>query len=126
MATFAVYVTTDPSHILDAKKAFVSLTLFNLLRFPMSMFPMLVVAFVQVIIIFFRFLNCTSALKVKLKSLRGFTRHIGIVYIHVNLMCYKSVALLYRLFLWCCSCWPFPTKIYNVFFSLWEYRQAFR
>ncbi|KZS17365.1 ABC transporter [Daphnia magna] len=47
LATFAVYVTSDPSHILDAKKAFVSLTLFNLLRFPMSMFPMLVVSFVQ-------------------------------------------------------------------------------
>ncbi|XP_046653460.1 multidrug resistance-associated protein 1-like isoform X4 [Daphnia pulicaria] len=47
LATFAVYVTTDPSHILNAKKAFVSLTLFNLLRFPMSMFPMLVVSFVQ-------------------------------------------------------------------------------
>jgi len=48
LVTFAVYVTSDPNHVLDASKAFVSLTLFNLLRFPMSMFPMLVVAFVQV------------------------------------------------------------------------------
>lgn len=48
LITFAVYVTTDPNNTLDAQKAFVSLTLFNLLRFPMSMFPMLVVAFVQV------------------------------------------------------------------------------
>ena len=48
LVTFAVYVTSDPNNVLDASKAFVSLTLFNLLRFPMSMFPMLVVAFVQV------------------------------------------------------------------------------
>ena len=48
LVTFAVYVTSDPNNILDVEKAFVSLTLFNLLRFPMSMFPMLVVAFVQV------------------------------------------------------------------------------
>ena len=48
LTTFAVYVLADPSQTLDAEKAFVSLTLFNLLRFPMSMFPMLVAAFVQV------------------------------------------------------------------------------
>ena len=48
LVTFAVYVLSDPNNVLDAEKAFVSLALFNLLRFPMSMFPMLVVAFVQV------------------------------------------------------------------------------
>ena len=48
LTTFAVYVLSDPNQVLDANKAFVSLTLFNLLRFPMSMFPMLVVSFVQV------------------------------------------------------------------------------
>nr|QST14986.1 ABCC1-2 protein [Diaphanosoma celebensis] len=47
LMTFAVYVLSDPNQTLDAEKAFVSLTLFNLLRFPMSMFPMLVAAFVQ-------------------------------------------------------------------------------
>ena len=48
MISFATYVLIDPNNQLDAQKAFVSLALFNLLRFPMSMFPMLVVAFVQV------------------------------------------------------------------------------
>ena len=48
LVSFATYVMMDPNNKLDAEKAFVSLALFNLLRFPMSMFPMLVVAFVQV------------------------------------------------------------------------------
>lgn len=48
LISFATYVMIDPNNQLDAQKAFVSLALFNLLRFPMSMFPMLVVAFVQV------------------------------------------------------------------------------
>lgn len=48
LISFATYVLIDPNNQLDAQKAFVSLALFNLLRFPMSMFPMLVVAFVQV------------------------------------------------------------------------------
>ena len=41
LATFAIYVLTDEKHILDAQKAFVSLTLFNLLRFPLGMLPVL-------------------------------------------------------------------------------------
>ena len=48
LVTFAVYVTVDPNNILDVQKAFVSLTLFNLLRFPMSMFPMFIASFIQV------------------------------------------------------------------------------
>ena len=39
--TFAIYVLSDDKHILDAQKAFVSLTLFNLLRYPLSMLPTL-------------------------------------------------------------------------------------
>ena len=41
LVTFAIYVLTDEKHILDAQKAFVSLALFNLLRFPLSMLPAL-------------------------------------------------------------------------------------
>ena len=41
LATFAIYVLTDEKHILDAQKAFVSLALFNLLRYPLSMLPAL-------------------------------------------------------------------------------------
>ncbi|XP_069998353.1 multidrug resistance-associated protein 1 isoform X3 [Penaeus vannamei] len=47
LATFATFVNLSPDNILDAKKAFVSLTLFNLLRFPLSMLPMLISSLVQ-------------------------------------------------------------------------------
>lgn len=40
--TFAIYVFSSKDNILDPKKAFVSLSLFNLLRFPMSMLPMMI------------------------------------------------------------------------------------
>ena len=48
LTTFAVYVLSSPYNILDAEKAFVSLSLFNILRFPMSMLPMLIATMVQV------------------------------------------------------------------------------
>jgi len=38
LATFAVYVLTGG--VLDANKAFTSLTLLNIMRFPMSILPM--------------------------------------------------------------------------------------
>ncbi|XP_052772990.1 multidrug resistance-associated protein 1-like isoform X2 [Mya arenaria] len=48
LVTFAVYVLVDSSHILDAEKAFVSLSLFNILRFPLSMLPQVISSVVQV------------------------------------------------------------------------------
>eukprot|EP00095_Tigriopus_kingsejongensis_P010546 maker-scaffold349_size200065-snap-gene-1.33 protein:Tk10546 transcript:maker-scaffold349_size200065-snap-gene-1.33-mRNA-1 annotation:"multidrug resistance-associated protein 1 isoform x1" len=47
LASFATYVLSDPGNILDANTAFVSLTLFNLLRIPLNMLPMLLVFLVQ-------------------------------------------------------------------------------
>lgn len=38
---------SDPSNVLDANTAFVALTLFNLLRVPLNMLPMLLVFMVQ-------------------------------------------------------------------------------
>lgn len=46
--TFSVYVLVDSSNVLDAQKAFTSITLFNILRFPMSMLPMLISSMLQV------------------------------------------------------------------------------
>ncbi|KAB1271001.1 Canalicular multispecific organic anion transporter 1 [Camelus dromedarius] len=45
--TFSVYVLVDSNNILDAQKAFTSITLFNILRFPMSMLPMLISSMLQ-------------------------------------------------------------------------------
>ncbi|KAL1139319.1 hypothetical protein AAG570_006305 [Ranatra chinensis] len=47
LVTFAVYVLSDENNVLDSKKAFVSLSLFNILRFPLSMLPMMITNTVQ-------------------------------------------------------------------------------
>ena len=46
--SFATYVLIDEKNILDSEKAFVSLSLFNILRFPLSMLPMMISNLVQV------------------------------------------------------------------------------
>ncbi|NXY52739.1 MRP1 protein, partial [Callaeas wilsoni] len=61
LSTFAVYVTIDENNILDAQKAFVSLALFNILRFPMNMLPMVISNIVEA--------------SVSLKRLRVFLSH---------------------------------------------------
>lgn len=42
LASFATHVLSDPTNVLDANKAFVSLSLFNILKLPMAFLPMLV------------------------------------------------------------------------------------
>uniref|UniRef100_A0A674BLT2 ATP binding cassette subfamily C member 2 n=1 Tax=Salmo trutta TaxID=8032 RepID=A0A674BLT2_SALTR len=48
LATFAVFVAVDSENVLDAGKAFTSISLFNILRFPLAFLPMLIAAMVQV------------------------------------------------------------------------------
>ncbi|XP_059143339.1 multidrug resistance-associated protein 1-like [Physella acuta] len=47
LATFATYIQVSDSHYLDANKAFVALTLFNILKFPVSLLPTIVTFMVQ-------------------------------------------------------------------------------
>uniref|UniRef100_A0A3B3Q9H2 Multidrug resistance-associated protein 1 n=1 Tax=Paramormyrops kingsleyae TaxID=1676925 RepID=A0A3B3Q9H2_9TELE len=61
LSTFAVYVLVDERNVLDAQKAFVSLALFNILRFPLNMLPMVISSMVQA--------------SVSLKRLRAFLSH---------------------------------------------------
>ncbi|RXN01990.1 Multidrug resistance-associated protein 1 [Acipenser ruthenus] len=61
LSTFAVYVLVDENNVLDAEKAFVSLALFNILRFPLNMLPMVISSMVQA--------------SVSLKRLRSFLSH---------------------------------------------------
>uniref|UniRef100_A0A4W5KSP6 ABC-type glutathione-S-conjugate transporter n=1 Tax=Hucho hucho TaxID=62062 RepID=A0A4W5KSP6_9TELE len=42
LATFAVFVAVDSENVLDAGKAFTSISLFNILRFPLAFLPMLI------------------------------------------------------------------------------------
>lgn len=48
LATFAVFVGVSSDNLLTAEKAFTSISLFNILRFPLAMLPMLIAAIVQV------------------------------------------------------------------------------
>uniref|UniRef100_A0A8C8VR12 Multidrug resistance-associated protein 1 n=1 Tax=Pelusios castaneus TaxID=367368 RepID=A0A8C8VR12_9SAUR len=61
LSTFAVYVLVDKNNVLDAQKAFVSLALFNILRFPLNILPMVISSIVQA--------------SVSLKRLRLFLSH---------------------------------------------------
>uniref|UniRef100_A0A8C9SYZ2 Multidrug resistance-associated protein 1-like n=1 Tax=Scleropages formosus TaxID=113540 RepID=A0A8C9SYZ2_SCLFO len=47
LATFAVFVSASNENNLDAEKAFTSISLFNILRFPLAMLPQLISALVQ-------------------------------------------------------------------------------
>ncbi|NXP73824.1 MRP3 protein, partial [Ramphastos sulfuratus] len=47
LTTFSVYVLVDEKNVLDAEKAFVSLSLFNILRFPLTMLPQVISNLVQ-------------------------------------------------------------------------------
>lgn len=61
LSTFAVYVKVNKNNILDAQKAFVSLALFNILRFPLNILPMVISSIVEA--------------SVSLKRLRVFLSH---------------------------------------------------
>ncbi|XP_064419000.1 canalicular multispecific organic anion transporter 1 [Latimeria chalumnae] len=47
LSSFGVYVAVDKNNILDAEKAFTSISLFNILRFPLAMLPMMISSMVQ-------------------------------------------------------------------------------
>ncbi|XP_014250192.1 multidrug resistance-associated protein 1-like [Cimex lectularius] len=47
LVTFTVYVLSDEKNILDAQKAFVALSLFNMIKFPLAMLPMLIASMIQ-------------------------------------------------------------------------------
>ncbi|XP_042718857.1 ATP-binding cassette sub-family C member 2 [Lagopus leucura] len=47
LASFAVYVLVDENNVLDAQKAFTSISLFNVLRYPMAMLPLVISSLVQ-------------------------------------------------------------------------------
>ncbi|XP_063702153.1 multidrug resistance-associated protein 1 isoform X3 [Culicoides brevitarsis] len=47
LVTFATFVMVDENNVLTASIAFTSLSLFNILRFPLSMLPMLISSLVQ-------------------------------------------------------------------------------
>ncbi|XP_029134337.1 ATP-binding cassette sub-family C member 3 isoform X2 [Labrus bergylta] len=69
LTTFAVYVTVDETHILDAERAFVSLSLFNILRFPLNMLPQVISSLVQASVSLKRIQNFLSHDELDLNSI---------------------------------------------------------
>ncbi|XP_075908924.1 multidrug resistance-associated protein 1 isoform X2 [Petromyzon marinus] len=61
LTTFGVYVSVDARNVLSAEKAFVSLSLFNILRFPLNLLPLVISNLVQA--------------SVSLKRLQAFLSH---------------------------------------------------
>lgn len=61
LVSFGCYVLTNETEVLDSQKAFVSLSLFNILRFPLSMLPNVISNIVQTAVgikRLNRFMNC--------------------------------------------------------------------
>ena len=50
LITFATYVLIDENNVLDSQKAFVALSLFNIMQFPMAILPMFLAFLAQVCI----------------------------------------------------------------------------
>lgn len=47
LVSFMTFVLSDDNNVLDSQKAFTSLALFNILRFPLSMLPMMITSAIQ-------------------------------------------------------------------------------
>lgn len=79
MVTFAVFLLSNTRNILDAEKAFVSLSLFNILRFPMSMLPQVISNIVQVFefkYFTFRYINAFSEeIRIKITFRSNLTKY---------------------------------------------------
>ena len=50
LSSFGTYVLSSPTNILDANKAFVSLSLFNIMSMPMSLLPAVIAFGVQAVV----------------------------------------------------------------------------
>lgn len=48
MLTFTVYIFVDDNHVLTPQLVFVSIALFEIMRIPMSLLPLLIVYAVEV------------------------------------------------------------------------------
>lgn len=48
LVTFATYVYSSDDHVLTAEKAFVCLSLFDIIRLPLALLPLLIVYMVEV------------------------------------------------------------------------------
>lgn len=74
LASFATYVLIDPANVLDANKAFVSLSLFNIMKMPMAFLPMLITFTAMFFVSLNRvnkYLRCEELDKDAVQTIRG-------------------------------------------------------
>uniref|UniRef100_T1J4L1 ABC-type glutathione-S-conjugate transporter n=1 Tax=Strigamia maritima TaxID=126957 RepID=T1J4L1_STRMM len=50
LSTFVTYILIDENNVLDAKKVFVSISLFNIIHYPLIIVPMMIVGVVQALV----------------------------------------------------------------------------
>lgn len=77
LVTFATYVLVDEANVLTAERAFVSLALFNILRFPLSMLPMMITGLVQASVSIKRINNYMRATELEEKNVTKDTSQAG-------------------------------------------------
>lgn len=51
ITSFGVYLALSPDNVLDSSKTFVSISLFDIMKFPLVMLPFVFTALVQVSVI---------------------------------------------------------------------------
>ncbi|OQR74446.1 multidrug resistance-associated protein 1-like [Tropilaelaps mercedesae] len=81
LASFATFVLSDPANVLDANKAFVSLSLFNILKLPMAFLPMLITFTAMFFVSLNRinkYLRCEELDKDAVQKIRGAPNAISI------------------------------------------------
>ena len=76
IASFATYIMVDANNVLDAQKAFVSLSIFNILRRPLAFFPQLITSTMMVCFPLFLFYNFLIILLQFLVSIRRINRFL--------------------------------------------------
>ncbi|KAF6030485.1 ABCC1 [Bugula neritina] len=78
-STFLVYTLVDESHVLDAEKAFVSLALFNIMRFPMIMLPNVINSLIQTSVSVKRITKFLSLPELDLKQIEQSGDNINVI-----------------------------------------------
>ncbi|CAG7734589.1 unnamed protein product [Allacma fusca] len=75
--TFGTYVLIDPKNILDARKAFVAINLFNIVRTPMYILPIVIAKFVQAKVSMVRLNKFLNAEEIDRRAITHFSMNNG-------------------------------------------------
>lgn len=95
LVSFVTFVLVDEKNVLDAETAFVSLALFNILKFPMSVFPVVITNLIQIVVSIKRindFLNSEEIDKENVTRNRsGKCFYVADTLTHIDHICYFQI-----------------------------------